>query len=161
MPTVELGKMKMYVFEGTPEELSQVAKTLQTSAPLAEVTASSSEELAPEEVSAKGEEVEGVTVKFARRVLRRRELSEPLKAVFRRLYEANDWVGIEELGDACGYSRQQFAGLMGAFGRRIANTEGYDRESAFFYWEWDDETGAWKYRLPDTVREALKLENVV
>jgi hypothetical protein len=27
--------------------------------------------------------------------------------------------------------------------------------------EWDDEIGAWKYRLPDTVREALKLENVV
>lgn len=151
----------MYVFEGTPEELSQVAKTLQTSAPLAQAMDSSPEFPAPEEVSAKDEDTEGVTVRFARRVLKRRELSEPLKAVFQKLYEANDWVSIEELGEVSEYSRPQFAGLMGAFGRRIANTQGYDQEAAFFFTEWDDEAGAWKYRLPDTVREALELENLV
>lgn len=153
--------MKMYVFEGTPEELSQVAKTLQMSAPLAEAVDPSPEPLAPEKVSAKAEDTEGVTLKFARRVLKRRELSSPLKAVFQRLYEANDWVGIEELGEVSGYSRSQFAGLMGAFGRRITHTQGYDEEAAFFYTEWDDDAGAWKYRLPDTVREALELENLV
>jgi hypothetical protein len=50
---------------------------------------------------------------------------------------------------------------MGAFGRRVRNTPGYDQEAAFFFFEWDDEAGAWKYRLPDTVREALELENLV
>jgi len=157
--------MKMYVFEGSPEELSQVAKTLQTSAPLAGVMVSSDEPLVPEEVSDKGEEAEGedegVTVKFARRVLKRRELSSPLKAVLQKLYEVHDWVGIEELCEVSNYTRPQFAGLMGAFGRRIVNTQGYDEEASFFFSEWNDETGAWKYRLPDTVREALEAEKLV
>lgn len=157
--------MKMYVFEGTPEELSQVARELQTSAPLAEVVAPSHEPLVPEEVSDEGEEAEGkdegVTVKFARRALKRRELSDPLKAVLQKLHEAHDWVGIEELCEVSKYTRQEFAGLMGAFGRRVTHTPGYDEEAKFFFKEWDYETGAWKYQLPETVREALKLESLV
>lgn len=157
--------MKMYVFEGTPEELSQVAKTLQVSALSAGAEISTEEspvqESAPTSDEEDGGEDEGVTVRFARRALKRRALSDPLKAVFRRLYEANDWVGIEELCEVSEYRRPQFAGLMGAFGRRLANTPGHDEDASFFFFEWDDEAEAWKYRLPDTVREALELEGVV
>ena len=37
--------------------------------------------------------------------------------------------------------------MMGAFGRRIVNTEGYDSETEFFEWKWDDDEMTWYCRL--------------
>ena len=59
------------------------------------------------------------------------------------------------------YEPAQFAGLMGAFGRRVANTEGYDSDLLFFESRWNDNEETWDYRVPDTVREALALEQLV
>ena len=50
---------------------------------------------------------------------------------------------------------------MGAFGRRVANTEGYDSDLLFFESRWNENEETWDYRLPDTVREALALEQLV
>ena len=78
------------------------------------------------------------------------------------LYEAHpNWLSQATLREASGYEPAQYAGLMGAFGRRLANTEGYDPEAYFFEWKWDDDEEAWVCRLPDTVREALTLENLI
>ena len=59
------------------------------------------------------------------------------------------------------YGSSQYAGMMGAFGRRRAKTEGYDSETEFFEWKWDDDERTWYCRLPDTVREALTLEELI
>ena len=45
---------------------------------------------------------------------------------------------------------------MGAFGRRLANTSGYDGEKEFFVWRWNEDNDAWDCRLPDSVRKALE-----
>ena len=103
-----------------------------------------------------------VTTRFARRALKRRTLSKPMKKVLRALYKAEtDWLPLAKLHEVAGYEPAQFAGLMGAFGRRLANTEGFDSEADFFEYEWDDDQETWSYRLPETVREALALEQLV
>lgn len=97
-----------------------------------------------------------VTVNFARHVLGRRPVSEQLKALLDTLNDAGtEFVPVSELYDATGYSFRQFAGMLGALGRRMANTPGYDEEAEFFDWRWNKGEKEWEYRLPDTVREAL------
>jgi hypothetical protein len=50
---------------------------------------------------------------------------------------------------------------MGAFGRRMSHTDNYEQGAYFFDFRWNHETDAWDYRLPETVREALRLEKLV
>ena len=148
--------------EGTPAELSDVLQALPGAAMVytaaveltdEAVRSSTSSEL-PEESS------RFVTTRFARRGLKRLKLSKPMKKVLKALYKANtDWLSHTELQNIAGYEPAQFAGLMGAFGRRLANTDGYDSEAEFFEKEWHEET--LNYRLPETVREALALDQLV
>lgn len=57
--------------------------------------------------------------------------------------------------------RDRNAGLMGSFGRRMAGTDGYDEAADFFEYRWNAGEEVWECRLPDTVLEALTLENLV
>lgn len=152
--------MKLYVFEGSAEELSEVAKNLgvqqipQDESPAAGIEKTGSATPDDDDVP--------VSVKFARRVLKRRPISEPMRAVLQALYDfGEEWLTMTELCEASDYTRSQFAGLMGAFGRRISHTDGHDEETYFFETEWDDEEGHLSYRIPATVREALEKEGVV
>ena len=121
-----------------------------------EIVESSTSSESPEEAS------RFVTTRFARRTLKRLKLSKPMKKVLRALYDAYpEWLARPTLLEVAGYSPSQFAGLMGAFGRRMANTEGYDSEAEFFEYEWDEAGEVWNYRLPESVREALALEQLV
>ena len=104
-----------------------------------------------------GEVVEKfVTKTFAIEALTRLDLSEPFKGALKALYDARgDWVKVEALYDASGYTQSQFAGMMGAFGRRMAYTEGFDDEAYFFDYSWDTDRQSWDYKLPETVIEAV------
>lgn len=155
--------MKMYVFEGTPEEISEVVRTMQPMTPAFVEAGKASGRPTPISASRSEDGPEKfVTVDFARKTLTRREISDPVKALFRTLYEAGEeFVPSADLYKATDYSVSQFSGLMGAFGRRMANTDGYDEEAHFFDFRWDQEAGAWQYRLPGTVREALEMEGLV
>lgn len=153
--------MKLFVFEGSVDELSEVAKNLGVQSVAAAVEVPNEPEAALKAHSA-SEGDDPVSVKFARRVLKRLAISEPMQAVLQELYDAGDaWVGIEQLCSASNYTRQQFAGLMGAFGRRVSHTQGYDEETYFFEVEWDHENSGWRYKLPSTVRDALVQEEIV
>ena len=155
--------MKMFVFEGTSEEITKVFRSLQPTE-----TGTVAAVKLPDEVSSSAtapetseEEIRYVSVAFARRVLTRRRLSGPVVAMLKTLYEAHlEWVSSATLYDATGYTPAQFAGLKGAFGRRMSKTTGYDAHAEFFEWKENEETGEWEYRLPDTVREALRLEGL-
>lgn len=151
--------MKMYVFEGTPDEIQKVVQSMEP------MTAAGQAPVETEERTVEGDfdgETKFVEIDFARRALSRLKLSDPFKATMKALSEAYpEWVPILELHKASKYSSAQFAGLMGAFGRRLSHTKGYNEESHFFDYDWDDATGAWRYRLPESVHEALRLENLL
>ena len=141
--------MKLYVFEGTAEEISTIVDTLQPST-VADITSVKVPEF--------------VTVDCARRILTRRQLSGPLNAMLKVIYQAHpEWVSSADLHTATGYVSRQFSGFMGAFGRRKWNTAGFENEryAAFFERRRSGGDGPWEYRLPDSVREALRLESLV
>ncbi len=151
--------MKLYVYDGTPDEISQVVQKLQATTPAGSKCDESEGVLLPQDPDGPKKFVE---TDFARRTLSRIKLSDPFKAMIRVLNKAHpEWVHISELHEAAGYKPAQFAGLMGAFGRRMAHTKGYEEDAHFFDYEWDEETEAWKYRLPETVHEAIRLEGLV
>ena len=123
--------MRAFIFEGTAEEVGRVVQAMQPSS-------ATSVEPPPTRPTTGDEETwPPVTEEFARRVLTRRRLSGPVKAMLRTLSQVDpgDYVPVADLYEATGYSSSQFAGLMGAFGRRIAHTEGYDENAVFFEYE--------------------------
>lgn len=155
--------MRVLVFEGSPEDVGQALKQL---GPLTDVTtlAEARPEPALQAVGATVDDGERkfVSVELARRVLSRRPLSREQRIVLVEIYNAhpND-VLASVLQQKVSYSKARFAGLMGAFGRRLANTRGHVAPTWFFDNDWDDEKGCNRYRFPDTVREAMRLEGLV
>ncbi len=151
--------MKMYVFEGTPEEISKVAATMQPMKPLNLIELEGEKPTATVRSLPKpSENIERyVTKKFAKRALTRLELSKPIKGMIKRLLEAGEnWVPTQEVYKASGYDQAQFAGMMGAFGRRMSYTKGFDEQAHFFDYRWDDVEQSWEYRLPKSVTKAIK-----
>lgn len=105
---------------------------------------------------------EYVSTDVAFRALTRIKLGKETKTVIAKVYEGGDkWTSATSLQRATGYSPSQFAGLMGAFGRRLVNTAGYVLHSAFFEQEWDAEHSCYIYRLPPSVRAAVEKARVV
>lgn len=161
--------MKLYVFEGSPEEIGAVYKQMErdSSDPVViDQTLDKASKpplpLGGAKPSTNGGKKEFVTEKFARTAMTRLALSAPLRAVLITLYKAkSEWVPVAELYKASGYDGAQFAGLMGAFGRRMKHTNGYDADAYFFDFDWDDNTSAWRYRLPESVKEAMRSAGIV
>ena len=156
--------MKLFMFEGTPEEISQVVRQVQSPEAAVIATGKVTKERASvvTPLISAGRPTKFVTTEFARLVLSRRVLSAPMKAVLSEIYHAHpNWVSSTRLYEVSGYTVAQFAGLMGAFGRRMAHTKGFDVSAYFFDCEWDDLANSWKYRLPEMVREALEAEGLV
>lgn len=105
---------------------------------------------------------EFVSADVAFRALTRIKLGKETKAIIRLLYGAGEaWTSAEVLQKAIGYKPSQFAGLMGAFGRRIVNTAGYVLNSSFFEQEWDAERSCYLYRLPPSARAAVEKARLV
>ncbi len=146
--------MKLWRFEGSPEEFSAVANVLmgEGDSPV------KVENTSPEpERRADGQKPSRkfVTVDEAKNVLTRIPLKEPMANVLRVLLESGERrILSEELMKSNNHSVEQFRGLMGAFGRRLVNTVG--TTTWFFDDKWDHERHQNTYRLPPSVRQALK-----
>ena len=157
--------MRLMVYEGTPEEIRQVVDTLPKLSRA--VSPPPEQSAAPEPPDAddtdeEPAEREFVSVKVARLMLSRRVLSKQQLQVLRAIYKAHpNKVAAPDLQNLTGYTPSQFAGLMGAFGRRLTHTPGYIEPTWFFDQEWDYENGHNLYGLPETVREAMHLEKLV
>ena len=147
--------------EGSATEIAEVLQALPNAAAVHAVAVELAGSTGDTKTSFESPEAQSafVSTQFARRVLSRRRLSPKVTIALATLYGAGPtgWVSQLALCDATNYSATQLAGLMGAFGRRQANTEGYDPNASFI--EYDDEAKA--YRLPETVREALRTEGIV
>lgn len=142
------------VIEGTFEEIAQYeALTKQRSGPtIGEALDSLQSEVDWEYVSS--------DVGF--RALTRVKLGNQIKTVLKALHVAGElWTSAKALQKLIDYSPSQFAGAMGAFGRRVANTPGYVRDSSFFEYEWNDRQSCYLYRLPPSSRLAVEKARLV
>lgn len=143
--------------EGTAEEVAKLLALVAGSA------AKPRPEAAPDRKSAAP--VDGaspfVSEDMAFAVLTRRDLGETHVKMLRKLDEAGEaWTIAPELQRALGLSTREFAGALGAFGRRLVNTPNVGSRS-FFDQYWDPENGHNLYRLPPSVRAALRKAKVV
>lgn len=146
--------MKFILFEGTAAEFKEIAPKLSLGA-LSEVDALNEvTEVGP---TAEPSEVVYLTAEQVKRVLGRRPLDWAMKLMLRRLYEAGEQrVKSEELREELGFSAPQFRGMMGAFGRRKANTDGIPPHGRLFDEEWDFEANQKTWSLPPSTRQAVK-----
>jgi hypothetical protein len=147
--------VRVMVFEGDPKDIAEALKNLGGSAiALSDVSTAIQKE--PENNE---EDWDFVSTPFARKVLTRRALKDMPKKMLTEIYNTGD-VGIHGnvLAKKLGYTPAQFRGMMGAFGRRLVNTTGYNGRDHFFGYEWAEDKGTYRYWLPETVREAVRLE---
>lgn len=141
------------VVEGTPEEIAQY----EAFSRFHQAGQASSPGDSPPEIDW---EFVGTDVGF--RALTRLKLGKETKAILKELYAAGeDWTSAKQLQKLTGYSPSQFAGLMGAFGRRVGNTPGYVRDSSFFEYDWDEAQSCYLYRLPSSSRAAVEKARVL
>lgn len=148
------------IIEGTAEEIAQYEAFLRFhGAPKAEPAAKPGS-TQPADLSEVDWEFVSTDVAF--RALTRIKLGKETKIVIGNVYNGGEkWTSASSLQRATGYSPNQFAGLMGAFGRRLVNTAGYVLHSAFFEQEWDDKQSCYIYRLPPTVRAAVEKARII
>lgn len=147
--------MRMTVFEGTLEEIKELHKELSADRDI-HVLAVTSDANGSSGTPGIGEHSWAGT-DVAYRALTRIRLSKEQRTIVVAMYNAHpDWTLATTLQKKIGYTASQFAGLMGAFGRRFTHTEGYREGSWFFDQEWDDDHSCVRYRLPDSVRKAVE-----
>jgi hypothetical protein len=87
-----------------------------------------------------------------------RESSDKMRQVFNHLAaNAGTDVVTQELGDAVGYTAQQMAGTLGAFGRRWKNRYHGGKAAKWpFSARWDYGTGNAVYQMDPEVAEVIK-----
>ena len=140
------------VIDGTPEEIAQYEAFQRFHKPAASSDRHSAAESQTPEI-----DWEYVSSDVAFRALTRIKLGKETKAVLSMIHAGGEaWTTATALQKKIKYSPSQFAGLMGAFGRRLVNTPGYVLHSAFFEQEWDAGRSCYIYRLPPSVRSAVQ-----
>jgi hypothetical protein len=138
--------MRFYMFEGTPEELSEVL-------PKIDVRLGKSEVLIPGE-KAKSDK-RWVTTEEARVILTRRPLSVPIVKMLQSLYSAaGKQVTSDELKKVTGLDAHEFRGMLGAFGRRVGHTA--PANAQFFDQKWNHEAAQYVWSLPENVRQVVR-----
>jgi len=146
-------KVRLVEVEGDPEEVLKVRQLFGAVSEYVERPNGTSES---REIPSVGLHNGGsISVDGVLRVLTRRALHSNIKKVLKVLLQAPKGVRSEELAKAVGIDRAQLAGVLGAFGRRIANTPGWP-VGAHLIEVRRDENDRKRYHLPSLVRSALE-----
>ena len=140
--------------EGTPEEIADLIRLLaDTGRPRAK--GPQADKAGSADGRDETEQSPFVSEDTAVAILTRRPLAPTYITLLHRLKEAGDrWTSAPVLQSAVGMTTREFAGLLGAFGRRVSHTDG-TRARFFFDQYWDHERGYNLYRLPPSVRAAI------
>lgn len=104
------------------------------------------------------------TVSDIRRMLTRRRVAGGQKDLYRVLSAAGDHgMAASDLAEAMERTRDQLAGVLGALGRRINNTEGLEGLGGICVVLdiWEGTNGEWHYRMKPILRQALEAENLL
>ena len=137
-------------FEGTLEELAPIFQALQTAKTATTASPETNQKAMADESG------EFVTSEFLRRALERHPLSDNTVALLKALCEAEDkiYLSRETLRKKIGLQTdQQLTGVIGSFGKRIHQTDGYD---GAYYFESEQAKGEWHYRLPNELRDVVR-----
>lgn len=156
--------MKAVVFDGTPQEVAEALKALGVAAPMsgagsqfAPVAINDSEAEKADVDDDENDGTQPLPLPVAKRVLNRLPtISKNMKKALVALHKVGD-EGLlgSELCELLDFEQSQFRGMMGAFGRRVINTEGWYDGAGFFEYDWDAENG-YRYKLFDTSRKAVE-----
>jgi hypothetical protein len=150
--------MKFMIFEGTTQEFTVVAPSMGLKPPN---SPEKTEEIAADP-SEDAEASEYMTVNQVKAVLGRRHLDESMKTMLVELYKnGEERVSSDTLKEALDFSPEQFRGMLGAFGRRRANTQGVPKSAQLFDQVWDHELHQKTWTLPPNTRKALEDLGVV
>ena len=107
---------------------------------------------------------EDVALECVRLMLTRRPVSRGQKKLYILLYDADDkGMTNSEIAKALEFSNYQFAGLMGALGRRINQTKGMEGSGGIdaIFEITPAPPDKWRYVMNPVLREALKLEGII
>jgi hypothetical protein len=144
--------MKLFVYEGSPKEIAEVAQLM--GAPTQTHANYNDEPQIAEEATAENEEL---SVEQIKRVFERRALAKPVIKMLQLLYKAGEVrVKSDDLKEALNYSNPEFRGMLGAFGRRLKNTQGIPKGVRLFDEAWDEDLRQKTWKLPVNVRQALE-----
>lgn len=134
--------------EGTPEEIDQLMRAVKARAFARPIVAA----IAPSGV----DRHPYVNEDTAFRALKRRPLSPEQKIFLKKLAsEYPNWTLASELQRITKYTKPQFSGLLGAFGKRVASTEGYVSGTWFYDGKWNYDDDCNQYRLPEHLVEVV------
>jgi hypothetical protein len=137
-----------FEFEGTPAELLSIKQSLEAKENTINTSKNDKNSAAMTDGS--------VSVDVAKRVMTRIKLNDSQRLVLLVLRDNTpNWVLATDLQKLLNYSPSEFAGLMGAFGRRVTHTDGFVYGAHFFEQEWNLDHMCNQYRLPDSVMEAM------
>lgn len=106
----------------------------------------------------------GVTLDGVQRMLTRRRIPDGQLVFYRTLYPTGEQgLSSSELAEAMNRTRDQLAGVLGALGRRINNTEGLEGKGGIqvVLHMWRGDEGERHYRMRPILRKALEVEKVV
>jgi hypothetical protein len=146
--------MKVAVFEGTPGEIAEALQALGWKSDEGQVAVS----VAPSNKGTIDSESVPMPRVFAQRVLKRIPLAPTQKTLMKEVLKSGS-SGIfgKDLLAKLNYSQAQFRGMMGAFGRRVANTAGFSEDfDSFFSWEWHEAESTYRYWFEGEVEEAVR-----
>jgi hypothetical protein len=139
--------------EGTPREIAELLKALKAGRP------SLSETKMPNgnaEISSVDRHPY-LNEDTAFRALKRRPLSQEQKTFLSELAKRHpEWTLSTELQKMTEYSKAQFSGMLGALGKRVSGTEGYQDGTWFYDNKWDYDDDCYGYRLPEHLVEVVK-----
>ena len=142
--------------EGTLEDLAPFFQALQTAKTTTKAPPETDQQAMVDEPG------EFVTSEFLRRALERHPLSANTVALLQALCEAEETVYLsrEELREKIRsstnrqeFTDQQLTGVIGSFGKRLHQTEGFNRASYFKYRLVE---GKWHYLLPIELRDVVR-----
>jgi hypothetical protein len=150
--------MKITHFDGSPEEFAKIAHLFGSSnAPEGVQKGAASEEAFPEEARGTDE----LTSEIVERGLRRRSLSSSQKKVFAVVIDAGAaGIYIGDLAKKVGVTRAQLAGVLGALGRRFANTDGWPKDAWPIHSKRDQDKRQWKFWAAPVLREVVRRGNI-
>lgn len=148
---------RVKIFLGLPEDYDQTAPSLPPSIKYSAI------KLASLKAKTGGEIVDEIT--HIRKVLHRKPLSNGQKALFSILYNSIDQpINSRDLAKALSFTPIQFAGLMGALGKRIEGTEGseaFPRLGIGLFFEFQRSEGQIAYKLRPIVRQIFEEDGLI
>lgn len=152
--------MKAIFLEGSAEEISEALKRMGVSSALGAVVTPQAAPAEPERGGTQDDAESGhVPLRVARKAITRRHMYPLQQKMLELIYNAGEGgILASDLQDELDYEPAQFRGLMGAFGRRVANTPGYADGDWFFDQEWQTGEQCYRYRLAGDPREAVRRE---